>query len=223
MLELRPHPNVVSLLGVCTEKNHYAIITEFLGGGSLDTLLYSNSQLLIYEALHILLDVAMGMAHIHTENVVHRDLAARNVLLTTERPCRAKIADFGLAQFQRGEGITSFSGAVRWMAPESLKFQTFSIYSDAWSFGILIYECMAREAPHKGKALKELTFAIGQDFITPVLPPHTPLFLSNLCRKCWTREPTQRVSFHQIITTVSAELDSFKNSTEVVPCPPSKS
>lgn len=48
--------------------------------------------------VHILLDVSLGMAHLHKEGMIHRDLAARNVLLTNERPRRAKISDFGFAK-----------------------------------------------------------------------------------------------------------------------------
>jgi len=202
-----------------TEKNNCAIIMEYMGGGSLDMLLYSSTPITLLEVLQILLDVAMGMAHIHAENILHRDLAARNVLLTTER--RAKIADFGFARFEMPNSSGSFRGAIRWMAPESLKYQTHSVYSDSWSYGILVYECMARQAPHKESnlPLKDLLIAIGHDFITPLLPPHTPIFLRDVGRKCWMREPTQRSTFHQIITTISENLDSFKTNTTEVPSP----
>jgi serine/threonine protein kinase len=52
--------------------------------------------------LQILLDVSLGMAHLHREGMIHRDLAARNVLLTNERPRRAKISDFGFAKVNDG-------------------------------------------------------------------------------------------------------------------------
>lgn len=45
LIPIRPHPNVVSLLGVCTEPSHYAIITEYLVGGSLDKALENPTEL----------------------------------------------------------------------------------------------------------------------------------------------------------------------------------
>jgi hypothetical protein len=49
LTNFRPHPNVVSLLGVCTEPAHYAIITEYLVGGSLDKALENLQELTTLE------------------------------------------------------------------------------------------------------------------------------------------------------------------------------
>ena len=55
-----------------------------------------------------------------------------------------KVGDFGMAQdvyekeYYRTEGRRLLP--VRWMAPESLRYTTFSTASDAWSFGVTIWE-----------------------------------------------------------------------------------
>lgn len=188
MISLRPHPNVVSLLGICNEPPHYAIITEYLEGGSLDRLLYSQVQLSLQKALRILMDVAQGVAHLHHEKIVHRDIAARNVLLTADH--RAKIADFGFAKVAERHQQTLSSpdrvaGAVRWMAPEALTLSSFSFSSDVWSFGILCFECMSRELPFRDYDTHDLAKEIATSFLTPTMPLITPTMLKELTSECW--------------------------------------
>ena len=78
---------------------------------------------------------------------VHRDLAARNCLLnsTDSNVTRTvKIGDFGLAknlrskEYYKGEGLLP----VKWMAPESIMDGIFTIKSDVWTFGILMWEIL---------------------------------------------------------------------------------
>jgi len=204
LLELRPHPNVYGILGVCWEKDHYAIITEYLAGGSLDKFL-QNNECTTNEILHILLDVAMGVAHLHTEQIVHRDIAARNVLLTGEVPRRAKIGDFGFAKIlekYQNNYVEAFGGAVRWMPPEALKYNTFSIHSDSWSFGILCYECFSKSPPFSGWSLNSLVVEIGTNYLTPTFPANSPNCIQELAQSCWAREPTERPTFHDIVQKI---------------------
>lgn len=69
-----------------------------------------------------------------------RDLAARNCLVGENH--LVKVADFGLSRLMTGDTYTAHAGAkfpIKWTAPESLAYNTFSIKSDVW--GRLIYLC----------------------------------------------------------------------------------
>ena len=64
-------------------------------------------------------------------------------------PDLVKIADFGLS---REISESSLDGAyttrggkipVRWTAPEAIAFRKFTSSSDAWSFGIVMWEVMS--------------------------------------------------------------------------------
>ena len=78
LLRIRPHPNLVNLIGVCNEKGHLIIVTEFCEGGTLFALLHKNRSipLTMKQKKKILTDVARGMIFLHENNtpVIHRDL-----------------------------------------------------------------------------------------------------------------------------------------------------
>ena len=69
-----------------------------------------------YDYLPIALDIANGMAYLHSKNVIHRDLKPSNILLTQGN--RAKVADFGMSVANTGQDLTAETGTYRWMAPE---------------------------------------------------------------------------------------------------------
>jgi serine/threonine protein kinase len=79
---IRPHPNVLQVLGVSTDGIAPAIIMEYCPGGSLDLLLFDKSKPMTPDyQFRLILGIARGMLHLHKNNIVHRDLAARNILV----------------------------------------------------------------------------------------------------------------------------------------------
>ncbi|XP_067313076.1 macrophage colony-stimulating factor 1 receptor-like isoform X2 [Pseudorasbora parva] len=86
--------------------------------------------------------VAQGLDFLAAKNCIHRDVAARNVLLTNSRV--AKICDFGLARDIMNDSNYVVKGnarlPVKWMAPESIFECIYTVQSDVWSYGILLWE-----------------------------------------------------------------------------------
>jgi Protein tyrosine and serine/threonine kinase len=66
------HPNVCELVGVAADPECFLLAYEFCDGGSLLSLLSDPSR--YYEYLPIAMDVANGMAYLHSRNIIHRDL-----------------------------------------------------------------------------------------------------------------------------------------------------
>lgn len=201
MMGMRPHRNVVQLLGVCTDPAFpICAITEFLDYGSLESKLKAPEVMFNWQQItKICQGIAAGMYHLHCENIIHRDLAARNVLLRSN--FEPKIADFGLS-VQTAANATQesgfFRGPYKWMAPESLANNQFSIKSDVWSFGVTLWEILTRSCdPFPELNIYQAAEAVkGGLFLQP--PPTAPPKYAQLMLSCFLRNPADRPDFAQI-------------------------
>jgi len=115
------HPNIISRLGHGTAIDlngtafHY-IVLEYLGGGDLSKL-WRSEPLTLDRALTYIKQVCAGLAHAHECGVIHRDIKPQNLLLTADRET-VKIADFGVARLEGGEGAITRVGTNIYAPPE---------------------------------------------------------------------------------------------------------
>ncbi|CAB1341003.1 unnamed protein product [Coregonus sp. 'balchen'] len=86
--------------------------------------------------------VAKGMDFLSSKHCIHRDLAARNVLVT--QGGLVKIGDFGLARDIDNDSNYVVRLPVKWMAPESIFQGMYTMQSDVWAYGILLYMTMCK-------------------------------------------------------------------------------
>lgn len=62
-------------------NNEIQFVMEFMKNGSLFDLLHSNFELSEQVAIRILLDVAKGLAYLHSLNIIHRGITSDNILV----------------------------------------------------------------------------------------------------------------------------------------------
>eukprot|EP00884_Botryococcus_braunii_P004379 jgi/Botrbrau1/13942/Bobra.0193s0008.2 len=89
--------NIVQFLGVSYKKNGVWLVMEYMPGGDLRSFL-NRQQIWRWSpmAAELALDIARGLAYLHSQRVMHLDLKSGNVLLTSGG--KAKIADVGMAR-----------------------------------------------------------------------------------------------------------------------------
>ncbi|GCB77807.1 hypothetical protein scyTo_0016746, partial [Scyliorhinus torazame] len=198
------HPYIMSLYAVCTTTDPFYIVTELMKNGSL--LNYLRSKEGFYLSLEQLLDmtvqVAEGMSYLESQNYIHRDLAARNVLVGDN--CTCKIADFGLARVVKDDVYVSQSATMpyKWTAPEAIEFGRFSVKSDVWSFGVLLYEIVTHgKTPYPGMENREVVSMVSKDYRMPC-PDGCPEKLYEVMLRCWNSTAQNRPSFKALVQTL---------------------
>uniref|UniRef100_A0A3Q3ANS0 Tyrosine-protein kinase n=1 Tax=Kryptolebias marmoratus TaxID=37003 RepID=A0A3Q3ANS0_KRYMA len=207
MKKLR-HSKLIQLYAVCTTEEPIYIITELMKNGSLLEYLQNDkgTTLHVSDQIEMAAQVASGMAYLELQNYIHRDLAARNVLVGENNIC--KVADFGLARKENENVYEAKEGTkfpVKWTAPEGIHENRFTIKSDVWSFGILLYEIMTfGQMPYPGMSNMQAVQWIAKGHRMSC-PPHCPTVLHNIMMDCWKENEQIRPTFE----TLQWQLEEF--------------
>ncbi|KAI3944773.1 hypothetical protein MKW92_034572 [Papaver armeniacum] len=143
------HPNLVRLLGHCTENNQRLLVYEYMENGSLNNALFGDNENLRKKLnwrtkMRICLGIANGLAFLHHKDeskavIVHGDIELRNIYL--DKFLDPKISHFAVAK-QFGPDDTHCTTAVRgtigYIAPEYLTTGSMTEKVDVFSFGVSI-------------------------------------------------------------------------------------
>ncbi|KAI9123564.1 hypothetical protein K1719_004864 [Acacia pycnantha] len=153
------HLNLVRLIGYCV-KNSLFLVYEYIENGNLSEHLRGSERepLTWPSRVQIALDAARGLAYIHEQTVpvyIHGDIKSPNILI--DENFRGKVADFGqtnLTEFVSSSMPSLLVGTFGYMPPEYVKYGDFSLKTDVYAFGIVLYELIsAKEAIVKTKEL----------------------------------------------------------------------
>eukprot|EP01119_Soliformovum_irregulare_P025677 TRINITY_DN9582_c0_g1_i2.p1 TRINITY_DN9582_c0_g1~~TRINITY_DN9582_c0_g1_i2.p1 ORF type:complete len:544 (+),score=199.25 TRINITY_DN9582_c0_g1_i2:932-2563(+) len=206
------HPNVVQYYGVAAVDDRMYIVMEWMPLGSLVDIIKSISE--TSTLVDIALQCCAGMMHLSEKKIIHRDIALRNVLIAQSHQQKyvAKMADFGMARIIP-DGDYSSDGSVfpvKWCAPEIIDHRQFSVASDVWAFGIMLWELFSEgDKPYSGMTLRE-TAAFVSNGKTMDAPSDAPLSIQKAMRQCWAKEAKDRPTFsevHSLLKTAQKELN----------------
>ena len=207
LLKQLSHPKIIQLYAVCTKEEPIYIITELMKHGSLLEYLRGDGRSLkLPQLIDMGAQVASGMAYLEEKNYIHRDLAARNILVGENLIC--KVADFGLARVIDEDIYEAHTGAkfpIKWTAPEAAMYSRFTIKSDVWSFGILLYELITYgRFPYPGMNNAQVLEALQTGYRMPC-PMGCPEQLYEIMRECWKDDAVARPTFE----TLQWRLEEF--------------
>ncbi|NXE95456.1 FLT3 kinase, partial [Menura novaehollandiae] len=153
--------------------------------------------------------VAKGMEFLESKSCIHRDLAARNILVTHGRV--VKICDFGLARDVMNDSNYIVRGnarlPVKWMAPESLFERTYTMKSDVWSYGILLWEIFSLGVnPYPGIQVDTNFYKLIQSGFKMDQPYYATKDVYCMMQSCWALDSRKRPSFSCLVSSLACQL-----------------
>ena len=215
------HPNIVKLLGVCIDQEPLCMVFEFMELGDLNNFLRQNAPqkwgshpsltrsghfqpkqagLTIQQLVNICINIAAGLEYLAQNHFVHRDMATRNCLVSSN--LLVKISDFGLSQdiystdyFRLGDSELL---PIRWMPPESIMYAKFTVQSDIWSFGVVLWEVFSFGVqPYYSLSNEEVVQHV-RDGNVMTRPEGCPQEIYDLMLDCWAMSAEDRPTAGEI-------------------------
>ncbi|XP_059419863.1 rhodopsin kinase grk7a-like [Carassius carassius] len=147
---------IVSLAYAFDTKTHLCLTMSLMNGGDLKYHIYNIGEkgIEMNRIIYYTAQIATGILHLHTMDIVYRDMKPENVLLDSQGQCR--LSDLGLAvEVPVGKTITQKAGTGAYMAPEILTEIPYRTSVDWWALGCSIYEMVAGYTPFKGPEAKK--------------------------------------------------------------------
>ncbi|KAE8806034.1 Serine/threonine-protein kinase HT1 [Hordeum vulgare] len=216
------HPNITKFIGAsmgtidltippesgeCTAppdppERACCVVVEYLSGGTLRQHLYANrNDKLTYEAVvELALDLARGLAYLHSKDIVHRDVKAENMLLDSKGTL--KIADFGVARVQakNPQEMTGMTGTPGYMAPEVILGKPYNRKCDVYSFGICLWAIYCCDMPYyPNKSFGEASSDIVHKNLRPKIPRCCPAPMASIMKSCWQADPEKRPDMLDVV------------------------
>ena len=130
----------------------------------------------------------------------------------------AKVADFGLARGFEDYLIYEKTNRLlvpwKWMAPEYLETDCFTLRSDVWSYGVLMWEIMSfGRMPYGQQTYNEVLALIesGSTLLYPTISAPEPFWSPEslyikLSQGCFVKDPNTRSNFSNVIEAIESEM-----------------
>jgi eukaryotic-like serine/threonine-protein kinase len=230
------HAHVVQVHDMfSTADGDPVMVMDLLHGEPLSARLAREPKIPLEEMATLLLPVASAVGTAHTAGVVHRDLKPDNIFLekNADGVITPKVLDFGIAKVRKLEegeitGELTKTGALlgtpHYMAPEqAFGEKDVDHRADIWSFGVIMYECLAGCRPVDGENLGQLFRILMSGNIRRLqaVAPWVPEDVANLVDRMLSVNRDQRPSdmrepFELLRKYTDATASSFSCARQAV-------
>ena len=195
ILALLDHPQIARVFGIVCRDDHLYLVTEFLQGETLETILKNQGRLQPAIALALFRQMMAGVAFAHGLGVMHGDLKPSNVLVTDVDP-PVKLLNFALAHVFGSNPVGSRDKNSRYIAPEQIEGNPPDARSDIYSLGMMLYELIVGKSPFDVYGESEDPVSKAQGQFIPVLPslivPDLPKWLDEFLLRMLAISPSER-------------------------------
>jgi hypothetical protein len=205
--------HIVTILQVGEDRGVPYLAMQLLQGQTLEERLKCEAKLPLADVLHIVREIAAGLAAAHERGLIHRDIKPANIWLETIPAAaaatgpryRVKILDFGLARAFGPDAHLTQSGIIvgtpAYMAPEQAQGGTIDPRTDLFSLGCVLYRLCTGRVPFQGANTLATLRALELEQPKPphLLNPAVPLALSSLIMKLLAKRRHDRFASAQAL------------------------
>ena len=201
------HPNIVPLYEAGEEDGTVYIVTRWVDGTELGTLIEQEGPLEPGRAARIAAQIASALEVAHEKGLIHRDVKPSNVIVTPED--HIYLTDFGLTK--RAESASGLTGAaamlgtIDYVAPEQIEGGEADPRGDVYGLACVLFEMLTGAAPFAGEAggMAKMWAHLNSDPPSPrEQRPDVPPALDDLIRRAMAKSPDDRPSAAEFGTTV---------------------
>jgi len=164
------------------------------------------------ERLFCAVDICAALTYLHSHRIIFHDLKPENIGFD----CRddVKIFDFGLAKeldpqdrlLDDRYNLTSYTGSLRYMAPEVANGKPYNLSADVYSFSILLWGICSIGIPfHKFSREKHATLVVNGSH-RPKINGTWPFPIRSLMKRGWSAELKERPSMNSCFNILKNEL-----------------
>ena len=178
------------------------LVMDYVEATNLKELFARHDPLLTENVAQILIDMALGLSHVHESGFMHLDFKPENILVTHSGNVR--LIDFDLAQPipEKPKKMSKNPGTPAYMAPEQLQRKPIDPRADIFAYGVSAYELVTNQKPFDGDTPGAI-LARQLDLSGPTPPrehnPDLPAALEKVILKCIAREPDRRYPFMSVL------------------------
>ena len=135
------------------------MVMDYVEASNLKELFAQHDPVLTENVAQILIDMALGLTHVHESGFMHLDFKPENVLVT--RNGNVRLIDFDLAQPipEKPKKMSKNPGTPGYMAPEQLQQKPIDPRADIFAFGVAAYELLTNQKPFPGDTPSEILAA----------------------------------------------------------------
>lgn len=215
------HENIVEIYDIGEDHGQHYIVMEYIRGKTLKQLIKSRGVLDKVEAVAIMKQLVSGVAQAHTNGIIHRDIKPQNIMIKDDGT--VKITDFGIATAADALQLTqsdSVMGSVHYLAPECSRGEPASFQSDIYSMGIVFFEMVTGEVPHRGEGAIEVAMKHMQEEIPDVrsINPSLPMSIANIVHKATAKNKVNRYcNAQELLEDIDTCLDPKRENEAPYP------
>jgi serine/threonine protein kinase len=204
------HPYIVRFLPVAPDRRQAPIVvTEYLAGTPLSSLVGHGRRLEEPEALRMASRLCEAVDYLHRQRIVHYDLKPGNVIVCDDGSPR--LIDFGAAHaLEKARFIFAGPGpavaTAAYAAPEQVRRRRGQRSVDVYAIGAILYEMLTGHPPFEGDDPFVVASArqIGDPRAPRALEPAISFEAEEIVLRALRRDPAER---YASATELKLDLD----------------